>query len=52
MKSEEADKICVICYCNPEESILARIECCAHIFCYECIKDWATKGENSCPLCK
>lgn len=23
-----------------------------HVFCFVCIKEWATKAENTCPLCK
>ena len=30
----------------------ATIESCIHVFCFVCIKEWATKAENTCPLCK
>jgi len=30
----------------------ATLESCVHTFCFECIKQWATSAENSCPLCK
>lgn len=30
----------------------ATLESCVHTFCFECIKQWATTAENTCPLCK
>lgn len=30
---------------------MAKLENCIHIFCYDCIKDWAAVT-NTCPLCK
>jgi len=35
-----------------KEEAEAKIECCDHKFCFDCINNWATKSENSCPLCK
>ena len=31
---------------------IASIDCCEHKFCFQCIDDWTSKRENSCPLCK
>lgn len=44
--------MCPICYCEMEVKTQAKIEGCIHLFCFECIKEWATKQENTCPLCK
>lgn len=52
MRPIEAEKLCVICLNAPEPNKLANLDCCTHPFCYECIFEWATKSENSCPLCK
>lgn len=30
---------------------IANLDCCTHIFCVNCIKDW-TNVTNQCPLCK
>ena len=35
-----------------EDAKTSQIECCVHTFCFECIKEWATKCANTCPLCK
>jgi len=35
-----------------ENNQSAFLEKCVHLFCFECIKEWATKAENTCPLCK
>jgi hypothetical protein len=37
---------------NLEDINEARINCCGHKYCSECIFNWATKEENNCPLCK
>lgn len=50
IKPEEQDKICAICQ-SPMETP-ARIECCSHQFCFECLKHWGTSCANTCPLCK
>lgn len=52
LRPQEAEKICVICYESPDTFVSASINCCIHIFCYECINKWATTRENTCPLCK
>lgn len=40
---------CVICLSPPSE--VAKINCCDHVFCFDCILQWS-KVENTCPLCK
>ena len=44
-------KICSICVSEPTATDLASINGCHHVFCFDCIEQWAYK-ENSCPLCK
>jgi len=41
---------CPICI-SKIETESARINCCNHIFCFDCIKDWSERA-NQCPLCK
>jgi len=41
---------CPICLSKIEKDS-ARINCCNHIFCFDCIKEW-TDVANQCPLCK
>ena len=36
---------------EPKPADLASINGCDHLFCFECIEQWAER-ENSCPLCK
>ena len=33
-------------------TVEARLENCQHIFCKDCILNWATQNKNECPLCK
>lgn len=42
---------CCICMEEPKPLDLAKINGCAHLFCFECIEKWSER-ENSCPLCK
>ena len=55
--------LCTICLeiIKPENK--SKIECCEHLFCYECISDWAVKSKETivrrsqstlpcCPNCK
>lgn len=44
--------MCTICQCEMEENDIAHLENCDHLYCFGCIKEWGTKAENSCPLCK
>lgn len=46
------EKICTICIEEVKETHLAKIECCNHVFCKDCIHEWAFKTENTCPNCK
>ena len=51
MSKEKQLITCTICIEEMKETQLAKIECCTHKFCYECIKNWATKQSNTCPNC-
>ena len=50
--SKVSETTCTICLTEVPSSKAARIESCGHKFCLECIRDWASKCENSCPNCK
>ena len=52
MSSSKQKETCAICLNDMEENKKAHIDCCSHLFCYDCIKTWAGKFENKCPLCK
>ncbi|CDW79707.1 ring u-box protein [Stylonychia lemnae] len=52
LNPSKQDKICTICQCEMEDNDQASLESCIHLFCFVCIKEWATKAENTCPLCK
>lgn len=41
---------CVICL-EPDVKVRGRLISCKHIFCFECISQWALNS-NTCPLCK
>ncbi len=43
---------CAICFDQMKENKRAAIDCCDHLFCYQCISTWAVKYENKGPLCK
>jgi len=40
---------CGVCY--GAVSFQGKLDCCLHVFCFDCITKWANK-ENTCPLCK
>eukprot|EP00592_Proboscia_alata_P005464 CAMPEP_0194382142 /NCGR_PEP_ID=MMETSP0174-20130528/58355_1 /TAXON_ID=216777 /ORGANISM="Proboscia alata, Strain PI-D3" /LENGTH=704 /DNA_ID=CAMNT_0039167197 /DNA_START=94 /DNA_END=2208 /DNA_ORIENTATION=+ len=42
---------CCICQDEPSKHELAKINCCQHKFCFNCIEKWSER-ENTCPLCK
>lgn len=45
-------KTCAICL---EDICLMKkvsLDCCAHEYCYECIKQWTSDCSSSCPQCK
>ena len=46
-----SENICTICIEEVKEENLAKVEGCSHVFCDECIQQWA-KTENKCPNCK
>ena len=52
MKPEQQEKMCAVCQCEMEHGSIAKIECCTHQFCFDCIKHWGTTCANTCPLCK
>ena len=52
MDTRVQQETCTICIEEIKPECEARIECCSHRFCFDCINGWATKSENSCPLCK
>ena len=43
---------CSICLDDIDHKNESTLDKCNHKFCFECIKSWATKTENSCPNCK
>ena len=53
---EAKNQSCGICLGLPSErGILEHIKglpLCKHVFCFQCILQWAKIGENKCPLCK
>ena len=42
LQKEEADQTCAICIEKLEIKKSASIECCSHMFCFQCIYCWAT----------
>ena len=46
-----SDEKCSICLEDPAQNELAKVDKCAHLYCFSCIEKWAER-ENSCPLCK
>ena len=42
---------CAVCLNNKQMDIIARIDSCAHTFCFACILEWS-KVRAICPLCK
>ena len=43
---------CTVCYGDLPGSKLAVLDCCPHLYHYDCIMQWCKKGENKCCLCK
>lgn len=41
---------CAICLSEITD-IIAKLDCCEHVFCFSCIKEWSNVA-NQCPLCK
>lgn len=48
IKSEARDISCNICLTEGNGVITT----CSHEFCKECIKEWVTNYNNSCPVCR
>ncbi|CDY22794.1 BnaA06g02830D [Brassica napus] len=45
----ESSPICRACNDPPEAPV---ITLCGHIFCYQCVSEYITGDENSCPVCR
>ncbi|CAN7083272.1 unnamed protein product [Brassica oleracea var. botrytis] len=45
----ESSPICRACNDPPENPV---ITLCGHIFCYQCVSEYITGDENSCPVCR
>ncbi|CAN8321317.1 unnamed protein product [Cochlearia groenlandica] len=43
----QSSPICCVCNDPPEDSV---ISLCGHIFCYQCVSDYITGDENTCPV--
>ncbi|CDW75391.1 zinc c3hc4 type ring finger domain-containing protein [Stylonychia lemnae] len=56
--SKEAEEQCNICCEKIRQIQLTQLKLnvggnsCAHVFCFDCIFQWATKQCNQCPLCR
>jgi hypothetical protein len=46
---DPANTNCSICL--DRVTIQGKMDSCAHLFCFDCVRQWAEK-ENTCPLCK
>ena len=42
---------CAVCLNNKQVDVIARIDSCAHTFCFSCVLEWS-KVRAICPLCK
>ena len=49
---QKEQSCCSICLCELDNDEAASLEICKHKFCKECIKSWAKKSENKCPICR
>eukprot|EP00397_Hematodinium_sp_SG-2012_P060418 GEMP01078651.1.p1 GENE.GEMP01078651.1~~GEMP01078651.1.p1 ORF type:complete len:165 (+),score=45.44 GEMP01078651.1:109-603(+) len=45
----EADFECNICLEAAHEPVVTR---CGHLYCWKCIHEWLTRGQDECPSCK
>ena len=52
MSEAEQKETCAICLDFVTLEVEARIDCCKHIYCFTCIKEWVETSTNCCPLCK
>ena len=52
MPIEKQNVTCAICFEEKEEQLQAKLNCCSHTYCYDCIKQWTKDSENTCPQCK
>jgi hypothetical protein len=49
ISKEKAQKTCAICLDIVQETNLTRLDGCVHIYCFDCIENWTSQTENSCP---
>ena len=52
IQKEKAERTCPVCFDDANCKHQAKIACCKHKFCFDCIFYWGTKCKNVCPLCK
>ncbi|CAH2036333.1 unnamed protein product [Thlaspi arvense] len=45
----QSSPICCVCSDPPEDPV---VTLCGHIFCYQCVSDYITGDENTCPSCR
>ena len=43
---------CPICFDDITDKTVIIMKPCGHFFCYDCIRDWNDKGNQTCPLCR
>ncbi|EOA39090.1 hypothetical protein CARUB_v10011822mg [Capsella rubella] len=43
----EASPICCVCHDPPDDPV---VTLCGHIFCYQCVSEYITGDENTCPV--
>lgn len=51
LDSAKKQQTCVVCMEMTSASD-ARLDCCDHVFHFDCIKRWVIDSESKCPLCK
>ena len=49
--SLNAEAECSVCLCDCQVGEAAIVLSCRHVFHGPCLKAWATKGRNTCPMC-
>lgn len=48
---EQVFEDCPICLEKQDSTTTAKLDCCQHTFCFDCIKKWGEKS-NECPVCR
>ena len=49
-EQQDEDVCCCICYEDFTQLSRGQLDCCEHLFCFECISEWA-RVRNNCPMC-